>query len=429
MFNRLREREAGTAEGQWIVARGSFGFDNTIVEKRLPTRLELDAISQRHPIVVMAGLHRVAMNTMAFKQLQLWDPDVAATLKFFDGRRRVGTDVARDAEGKPTGSATEIFDLLPTLYSIDEKREAIRAQIVPNFSAKGLTSVATIPLGREDLIVDQQLQAEDVLPLRLRYYHTVPLVTSLDTILAGELLPGAGNDMFRYGGVKVFPSGAGVDAAGKSVDDMKFTPDEFNEFVWRVHSAGQQLLIHEEGESSLAWGLNAVEKAQQRRPIPLRHRMEHSYLLDDIEEIRRLRRLGMRITTTPMQQKFAPLYPIPRYATLIREGIEPAAVSDATGTVPDFSPLTAIASIVAPQSEGGSAPTGESPTIEDAVRMWTLWAARAQFEEVDKGSIEPGKLGDFAVLSVDLEKVSGGAHFDTQVTATVLGGKLVYQRS
>lgn len=429
MFDRLRERETQTAPGKWIIARGSFGFDNTVLEKRLPTRLELDAISQRHPIVVMAGLHRAAMNTMAFKHLQLWDPKVAATLKFTDGRRRVGTDVARDADGKPTGSATEIFDLLPTLHSMDDKREAIRTQVVPNFSAKGLTSVATIPLQHEDLIVDQQLQADEALPLRLRYYYTVPLVASLDTILASELLPGAGNDMYRYGGVKVFPSGAGVDASGKSVDDMKFTPGEFDEFVWRVHSAGQQLLIHEEGELSLAWGLAAVEKAQRRRPLSLRHRMEHSYLLDDVAEIRRLRRLGMRITTTPMQQKFAPLYPIPRYATLIREGIEPVAVSDATGTVPNFSPLTAIASIVASQSEGGSAPTGESPAIEDAVRMWTLWAARAQFEEADKGSIEPGKLGDFAVLNVDLDKTFGGAHFDTQINATVLGGKLVYQRS
>jgi predicted amidohydrolase YtcJ len=265
------------------------------------------------------------------------------------------------------------------------------------------------------------------LPLRLRFYQTVPLVVSLDAVLDGELLPGAGDDMFRYGGVKVFASGAGVDAMGKSVNDMKFTQAEFDDFVWRVHSAGQQLLMHEEGDSSLAWGLSAVEKAQQRRPLALRHRMEHSYLLDDIEEIRRLRRLGMRITTTPMQSRFAKVYPIPRYATLIREGIEPAAVSDATGTVPQFSPLTAIASIVAPQSEGGSAASDEAPDIEDAVRMWTLWAARAQFEEADKGSIERGKLGDFAVLSDELERVHGGALFDTKVAATILGGKLVYQ--
>ena len=428
MFAALRERQSRTADGQWIVARGSFGFDSTVQEKRLPSRLELDAISDRHPIVVMAGLHRVAMNTLGFKKLGLWDPTAAAALRFRDGRPRVGTDVARDSEGTPTGSATEIFDLLPTLHSIEDKREAIRHQAVPHFSAKGLTSLATIPLQHDDLIVDQQLQVAGALPLRLRFYYTVPLVVSLNAVLEGELLPGAGDDMLRYGGVKVFPSGAGVDAAGKTTDDMKFTQDEFDDFVWRVHSAGQQLLMHEEGGLSLAWGLSAVEKAQQRRPLPLRHRMEHSYLLEDIEQIRRARRLGMRITTTPMQSRFAALYPIPRYATLIREGIEPAAVSDATGTVPEFSPLTAIASIVAPQSEGGSAPTGESPGIEDAIRMWTLWAARAQFEEADKGSIERGKLGDFAVLSDDLDRIHGGALFDTKVAATILGGKVVYQR-
>jgi predicted amidohydrolase YtcJ len=429
ILDRLRERKSKTTDGRWIIGRGSFSYEESITEKRFPTRLELDAISDRHPIVVVAGVHRVSMNTMAFKQLGLWDPASAAALRWRDGRLRIGTDVARDSEGRPTGSATEINDLLPTkLFTLDEKREAVRTQAMPKFVAKGLTSIATLPFQIDDIVVDQQLQSENALPLRLRCYYTVPLVVPLQSMIDVGLLPGAGDEMFRYGGVKVFPSGAGVDAAGKEMNDMKFTQEEFDDLIWRAHSAGQQVIMHEEGELSFDWGLSAVEKAQRRLPRALRHRMEHSYSVDNLEKMRRLRDAGMRITTTPMQNRYAASYSTPRYATLIREGIEPAAISDATGTVQEFSPLAAIAGLLAPRSEGGSAPPGEAPTIEDAVRMWTLWAARAQFEEMDKGSISQGKLGDFAVLSGDLEKTVGGALYDLKVDATILGGDIVYQR-
>ena len=59
----------------------------------------------------------------------------------------------------------------------------------------------------------------------------------------------------------------------------------------------------------------------------------------------------------------------------------PAACSDATGTVPVFSPLGAIASLVAPPEEGGGTPPGEELTFDDALRMHTIWAARSGFED------------------------------------------------
>jgi hypothetical protein len=434
IFDKLRERKARTDEGRWIIGRGSYSFEGLVAEKRLPTRVELDAISDRHPIVVFAGWHVAMMNTAAFKQLGLWDPAAAAALRWRDGRRRIGTDVARDSEGRPTGVATEIYDLLPQdIHTADEKREAIRTQAVHNFVAKGITSLTTLPFFHNDITIDQQLQAENALPLRLRCYYTVPLIVPFESLLNVGLLPGAGDDMLRYGGVKIFVSGAGVDAHGKTVDDMKFTPDELDDLVWRAHSAGQQVLFHEEGYESMIWAMNAVERAQQRKPLALRHRIEHDFALEKPEDIRRLSRLGMRVTITLPQYRFASEverdYHVPRYATLIREGIEPIAISDSTGTVPKFSPLTGIASIVATLGEGGSAPPGEAPGIEDAVRMWTLWAARGQFEEANKGSITEGKLGDFAVLSSDLDQFSGGALFEMKVDATILGGNVVYQRN
>ncbi len=44
---------------------------------------------------------------------------------------------------------------------------------------------------------------------------------------------------------------------------------------------------------------------------------------------------------------------------------------------------------------------------EQALRGITIWAAKAQFEEKEKGSIEPGKYADFVMLDKDIMKING----------------------
>jgi predicted amidohydrolase YtcJ len=427
MFDALRSRVAGSPEGRWIIGRSVFFFDTEIEDKRYPTREELDAISTTHPIVVLAGLHVGILNTLAFRQLGLWDPAAARALRWKDGRLRIGTDVARDAHGVPTGVVTELYDLLPTsVFTYDERRRAVMHQAVPQFVSKGYTSLLTMPFCSQDLVVDQNLQAEGLLPLRLRVHHIVPLVTSLDSIFDCALVAGQGNDLFRFGGIKLFVAGAGVDAYEHEVSDLKWAQAELNDVVYRAQCANLQVLMHEEGHASFELALNAVENAQRLRPSALRHRLEHYGELETVEEMRRVKNAGMRVTM------YVPGYRDPEYrplyATLIREGLQPVAISDATGTMQQFGPLLGIASIVAPASDGGFAPQGQAPNVEDAFRMWTTWAASAQFEEADKGSIAVGKLGDFAILNRDPRKLKGGALFDLKVDATVLGGRVVYER-
>jgi predicted amidohydrolase YtcJ len=65
---------------------------------------------------------------------------------------------------------------------------------------------------------------------------------------------------------------------------------------------------------------------------------------------------------------------------------------------------------------------------EEALRMFTLDAAYAAFEEDIKGSITPGKLADFAVLSKDIMTVPPPEILETEVLMTLLGGKVVYEK-
>ena len=420
IFDVLRAQAAKTPKGKWVVGRGGFGFSNVVEEKRFPTRQELDAITMEHPLALYAGLHVEMFNTIAFQELGLWD---AATSK-----APRGAVVHRDAAGVPTGVATEIWPMVPG-YSIEETKAAVKAHGRNLFTAKGITSIQTLPLWSGDLRADQELQASGDLPIRLRAYYHIPKVTSLQGLLDTGLLPGAGDEMFRFGGVKIFIDGTAGDGLGHASDDLKWTPAELNEFVSQAHSGGLQLWMHTVTHTGIVFGCNAVEEAMRRDPRPLRHRLEHVSRLESTEEIRRIRKLGMLVTITPAQERTRPVLGRPwgrNFKTLVEERINPIAVTDATGTIPIFSPLFGIASVVAKPEEGGSASEGGNLSFEDALRMWTIWAARGGFEEQDKGSIAVGKLGDFAVLSADPRGRPGSELFDIKVQATILGGEVVF---
>ena len=59
--------------------------------------------------------------------------------------------------------------------------------------------------------------------------------------------------------------------------------------------------------------------------------------------------------------------------------------------------------------------------------MNTAWAAYSVFEDHEKGTISPGKLGDFAVLSQDPGTLDGPELLDMSVDATILGGEVVFE--
>ena len=64
----------------------------------------------------------------------------------------------------------------------------------------------------------------------------------------------------------------------------------------------------------------------------------------------------------------------------------------------------------------------------EALRGITIWAAKANFEEKEKGSIEPGKYADFVILDKDIMKVKGAELPTVKVTQTYINGVKVYDK-
>jgi predicted amidohydrolase YtcJ len=99
--------------------------------------------------------------------------------------------------------------------------------------------------------------------------------------------------------------------------------------------------------------------------------------------------------------------------------------------VEDANPLWGLYAAVTRQDHDGQPAGGFLPqqkmTREEALRSWTSAGAYAAFEEKDKGTLEPGKLADFVVLTRDIMTVPDREILETRVKATVLGGRVVYR--
>jgi predicted amidohydrolase YtcJ len=104
------------------------------------------------------------------------------------------------------------------------------------------------------------------------------------------------------------------------------------------------------------------------------------------------------------------------------------AVTDMTGIYPaNINPFSAIYACVTRNSDKGVFEPKEAVTVTDALKMWTVWAAGYMGEEKVKGSIEPGKYADLAVLSDDIFTMPKEGLKDVKVLKTAVGGKVVYE--
>ncbi len=100
--------------------------------------------------------------------------------------------------------------------------------------------------------------------------------------------------------------------------------------------------------------------------------------------------------------------------------------------VEDANPLWGFFAAVTRRKRDGTPAGGWFPeqrmSREEALRSWTIEGAYAAFEEDRKGSLEPGKMADFLMLSGDIMTMPEAEIPRTIVTTTVVGGKIVYQR-
>ncbi len=428
---RLEEHVLKTPKKTWITGRG--WDQDRFIEKRHPTRWDLDEFSQRNPVVLVRVCgHMCVVNS---KSLEIADI-TARTVPPFGGQ--IDKDVAT---GEPTGILREnamdlVWKVMPP--PSDEELMDACSQACQKAVEAGLTSIHWIVGSSSEMSVIQKLRAQDRLPLRV--YILVP-VELLDELTGLGLCTSFGDDRVRIGSVKILADGslgAHTAALREPYNDepstkgmMLYSQGELNAVITKAHKADLQLAIHAIGDQTIDVVLSAFEKALAEVPRrDHRHRIEHASVLDD-ELINRMRRDGVIASVQPhftvsdfwVVDRVGPtrargVYP---FKSLIEHGLMVTGGSDCP--VEPIDPMFGVCAAVSRESF-----PEERLSVDEALSLYTTNAAFTSFEEEIKGSIETGKLADLVILSHDPHEVSPRNIKDIEVEMTIVGGKAVYTK-
>ncbi len=200
----------------------------------------------------------------------------------------------------------------------------------------------------------------------------------------------------------------------------------------RLAARGNQGAFHAIGDRAVSNFLDAMEELLAARPeaARLRFRLEHAQLIRP-KDVARLARLGVLVSaqpaalTTPEKDEHIlgsaralAAYP---HRSLLDAGVHLSFGSDIPGE-PTCDPLLCVHLVA-------NRPGPERILPEEALRCYTVGSAFAEFRENEKGTLEAGKLADFAVLSDDITRIPVERIRHARVEMTVVGGRTVYERS
>lgn len=438
--------EVAKAEpGQWIRGRG---WLNTVWEDTsYPTREELDAVAPDNPVyLTRADGHMCWVNSKAFELAGITkdtpDPQGGEYLKTEDG----------ELQGCVTDTAMYPISALLPSYTIEQQRQALLLAQNQIFSY-GLTSAMNAGTGVTSLNEVYKYLYESG-ELKLRTYILMSLSSTegeqADYLRNTPIQTGLYNNRMDVRAVKLFGDGSlGArsaamleeysDRAGH-IGNYRNTDEEMDALVKLAYDAGYQIGTHAIGDGANHQVLNSYEKAMAANPQEdPRLRIEHFQILtlDDIQRSIDIGVLPSMQTTHAVSDMLmaedrigSRIEGAYAWRTIIESGSIIINGSDAP--VELVNPYHGLDAAVNRKSRLGEPPEGwhvdQCMTREEALRSFTIWAAYGEFNENLKGSLEVGKLADFAVIDRDYMTCPAQDIKDIQALLTVCGGEEVYKK-
>jgi predicted amidohydrolase YtcJ len=438
----IKQFAAKKKPGDWIIG-SAWHPPSQLAEKRYLTRQEIDSVAPNNPVYLRTVGHFSMANTLALAKAT---PDPS------------GGSFERDASGELTGVLVEtaidiVEKAVPDWTADDELRQFKIAEGVLN--SYGITSAVEGATPARDIATLQRLAMSREATLRVgaMFRPEPPAENSAwEAIMRGNgTSSGFGDDWLKLAGIKIFYDGGMTlrtalmrDAYPNSKDDYhgiaQLSPERLKELVSICNRNGWRVGVHVVGDRGIDQVLDAFEAADREKSIrDRRFTLIHGSLIVP-EQMDRAKRLGVRVD-------FQNIFMWDKAATVERflgRAVADRAVPtktlieklgiDSLGAGTDFpvnpiNPFINMYIMVTRKDPLGHVyGANEAISREQALRLYTSAASHYMFEEDRKGSIEPGKLADLAVLSADLMSVPEDQIKDIKADLTVVGGKIVFQR-
>jgi predicted amidohydrolase YtcJ len=438
---RIAQRAKTTPKGEWIT--GGDWDEQKWSPPDLPTKELIDPVTPNTPVWVNRydGHESLANSvTLRLANIDSKTPDPP------------GGQIVRDAHGNPTGILRDaaqdlVFKVMPPMSHAHRMR-AIH-QALELAGSVGLTSVQDMNPSYDDVKAYSELAEKGQLSLRI---YVAPIETDWKDQAKIGIRRAFGTPLLRMGAVKGYADGSlgsetayffapYTDSPGSHglLSDEMHPPSAMRQRLLAADAAGLQLCIHAIGDRAISMTLDMfeqIEKANGKRDR--RWRIEHSQHMA-AKDFARYARLGVIASVQPYhaiddgrwaEKRIGPDRIKRTYAfrTFLDSKVRLAFGTD--WSVAPLNPMLTLYAAVTRATLDGKNPDGWIPeqklTVPEAVEAYTMGSAYAEFQDKEKGSITPGKLADFVVLSDDIFKIPPAAIKDVKVEATYLAGKLVY---
>jgi predicted amidohydrolase YtcJ len=418
-------------KGGWLLGRGWDQNDWDI--KEFPENSTLDTF----PFPVL--LTRIDGHAAIANKEALRAAGITASTKIEGG------DVILK-DGVPTGVLIDnAIDLVSSRIPYQTKvqfEKALKAA-EKNCFAMGLTTIDDCGLGYEDVEWIKDMQARGELKMRL-YVMLSDASSNYDYL---EKTGAIKTERLNVRSFKVYGDGA-LGSRGACLLEpysdkpgnygfLLSKPAHFDSVAGRIAARGFQMCTHAIGDSGNRTMLTIYAKHLKGKN-DLRWRIEHAQVVNQHD----FDLFGANSIIPSVQPTHATSDMYWAEKRLGNERVKGAyafkQLLQQNGWIPlgtdfpveDISPFkTFYAAVVRKDSKGwpdNGYQVENALTREEALRGMTIWAAKANFEETEKGSLEKGKLADFIILDKDIMKAPETELLHINVWKTFLGGEKVY---
>ena len=443
-----------TDTGGWI----SGGQWDAHAIGQIPDRSMLDTISPKNPVLLSdTSGHSAWANSRA----------LAIAGVTADTPDPEGGIIERDSRGEPTGILRESAIMLVRMHVPPHSYESLRAALewsMNQMLSHGITSFTEASTGfvagmtREVKLYADMADAGMVKQRVRLCLNWEPGNAELEAVIADRNLYARTNVATDC--IKIFLDGVPTDShtaamlepyarpmEGRSDDASRYgmllvEQDNLNEAVTRFDRMGLTVKFHAAGDAAVRAGLNAFEAARTANGFSGQlHDVGHCTFVSR-EDLPRARSLGVTFEVSPYLWSPSPINDDiskevgderTRRVWPVREMIEAGALvvpgSD-WAVVPSVNPWIAVEALVTREEPGGSAKhfgKEQAVSLDQAIRLFTVNAAKHLGLADKVGRIEPGLLADLIVLDRDPYSIPVTELHQVRVEQTIINGTLVYQ--
>lgn len=439
--NRLEESEVMPT---WMYCRGwnEEHFDTP----RYMTKQELDAISSEIPIIMVRVCGHVAVcNTCGLERLK---------------KIKTYSEIARDVDeesGLLKENAVQFYQSVLEAPTQKEVEDYITYSI-QKLNEGGFTGIqsddlASLPGKNWRRIMDsyKALDARNEMNLRIYEQCLFERIEDAKAFIEEGFRTGQCGTYFTIGPMKLLQDGslgAGTAALNepyasnpKNRGIIIYTQEELNDLFSYFDKHQMQAAVHCIGDRAMDMVIEAIASSPYRKENPKnRHGIVHAQITNQ----RILENMAKHDVLTYVQPVFIDLdmgivenqigkermQKVYAWKSMLDMGIHTSGGSDAP--VVSFDALENIYFAVTMRNIEGKPEEGWIPSermsVEEAVKLFTKYAAYASYSENENGTIEVGKWADFVVLEKDIFEIDPEEIKTTKVDMTILAGKTVFKR-